>query len=64
MTTHRHADLHDPHERRLVERVENQTLYPYGSLFEADTLCYWSRELAQAGAILQLTTDLQPDCLF
>jgi len=44
----RHADLHDPHGRRLVEQHSpNHTFYAFGYLGMADTLCYWARELAQ-----------------
>jgi hypothetical protein len=44
----RHADLHDPHGRRLVEQhAPNHTFYAFGYLAMADTLCYWARELAQ-----------------
>ncbi len=60
----RHADLHDTHGRRLLDRTPNQTYYQYGYLFNADTLCYWHRELDQVGAILGNTTTAPPGCLF
>ena len=42
----------------------NQTYYQYGYLRNADTLCYWNRELLQVGAILGNTTMTPPNCLF
>lgn len=60
----RHADLHDTHGRRLVDRTPNLTQYQYGYLYNADTLCYWHRELLQVGAILGSTTTDPPGCLF
>lgn len=60
----RDADLHDTHGRRLLERELNQTQYQYGYLFNADTMCYWNRELTQVGAILGNTTATPLNCLF
>ena len=60
----RHADLHDTHGRRLLDKNANQTEYQYGYLRNADTLCYWNRELLQVGAILGNTTMTPPNCLF
>lgn len=60
----RHADLHDPHGRQLVDETPNRTFYQYGYLFMADTLCYWQRELAQVDAILGRATGAPPSCLF
>jgi hypothetical protein len=60
----RHSDLHDQHDRRLVERVENWGQYQYGYLFNTDTLCFWTRELAQVSAVLGSTTIDPPGCLF
>ncbi len=60
----RHGDLHDTHGRRLLDRNQNWGQYQYGYLFNADTLCYWERELAQLDAILHDTTTSPPGCLF
>jgi hypothetical protein len=60
----RDADLHDTHGRLLLDRNANQTQYQYGYLRNADTLCYWNRELIQVGAILGNTTATPPNCLF
>ncbi|MBA3464429.1 MAG: hypothetical protein H0T46_31045 [Deltaproteobacteria bacterium] len=43
----RHADLHDTHLRRTVDKTSNQTFYQFGYLYFADNLCYWQRELDQ-----------------
>jgi hypothetical protein len=60
----RHADLHDTHRRRLVDKTTNKTFYQYGYLHHADILCFWQRELDQVGAILGNTTTAPPACLF
>jgi hypothetical protein len=60
----RDADLHDTHGRLLLDRNANQTQYQYGYLRNADTLCFWNRELLQVGAILGNTTTTPPNCLF
>jgi hypothetical protein len=60
----RHADLHDTHGRRLVDKTANQTYYQYGYLHMADTLCYWHREYDQVAAILDNTTTVPPGCVF
>lgn len=58
----RHADLnhHDP--ARLVERGGNATIYQYGYLHHADTLCYWRRERVQAARLLEGSTAPVPGC--
>lgn len=43
----RHANLHDPDPERLVTLADNATLYNFGYLHRAETLCYWIRELNQ-----------------
>ena len=60
----RHADLHDTHRRRLVDATTNRTFYQFGYLYMADTLCYWQRELDQAGALLGDSTAVPGTCLF
>ena len=60
----RHADLHDDHGRRLVDKTGNQTFYQFGFLYFADTLCYWQRELDQVGAILGATSTVPASCFF
>ncbi len=60
----RHADLHDTHLRRLVDKTTNHTFYQYGYLHHADILCFWKRELDQVGAILGNTTTSPQACLF
>ena len=60
----RHAELHDPHDRRLVDKTTNYTFYQFGYLYMADILCYWQRELDQVGNILGNTSAVPNTCLF
>ena len=60
----RHADMHDTHRRRLVDSTQNRTFYQFGYLHMADTLCYWQRELDQAGALIGDSTAVPDTCLF
>ena len=60
----RHGDLHDTHRRRLLDKVSNATVYQYGYLYHADSLCYWKRELIQVGNILGTSTETPPACFF
>jgi hypothetical protein len=60
----RHGDLHAPQGKELIARTPNATFYQYGYLFNADTLCFWKRELAQVDGILGNTTVAPPACLF
>jgi hypothetical protein len=64
IVSRRHADLHDGLGAKLIEETANQTLYQYGYLFMADTLCYWNRELVEVTAILNATSEPIPTCLF
>ncbi|CAN5792039.1 hypothetical protein BH11MYX3_BH11MYX3_13690 [soil metagenome] len=60
----RHADLHDTHGRRLLDKTSNQTFYQFGYLYFADTLCYWQRELDQVGSMLGFPPPSQLSCFF
>jgi hypothetical protein len=61
----RDGDLHDDHGTRLTATTNNVTEYPYGYLHNADTLCYWHRELDQLAAILGNTSAMTPpNCVF
>lgn len=60
----RHADMHDTHGRRLLDKTTNRTFYQYGYLFMADTLCFWQRELAQVGSLIGRDFGTPPSCLF
>src|SRR5262249_53734558 len=59
----RHAKLHHPDPTRLTGTTTNPTLYQYGYLHMADTLCYWHRERAEVQAVLTGSADI-PDCFF
>ena len=58
----RHADLHDTHGTRLVARTPNHTSFGYAYLFQANSACYWRRELAQVDGALGSTSIPPPDC--
>ncbi len=60
----RHADLHDTHQRRLVDAGSNKTTFQYGYLFYADNLCYWRRELVQVRNLIDGTSTPEPSCFF
>jgi hypothetical protein len=60
----RHAHLHDPDPKRILESDSNNaTIYKYGYLSEADTLCYWNRERIQARTQILGETDTPPGCV-
>jgi len=63
----RHGDMHDTHGRRLVDKAgesnSNRTFYQYGYLYNADTLCFWQRELTQVEGFLGRTSAIPPGCL-
>jgi len=59
----RDGDLHDPDAKHLLVRGANRTVYGYGYLFTADTMCYWLRELDQVDAILTNTDVTPPACV-
>ncbi len=58
----RHAALHDPEPERLRTRNGNPTLYDYGYLTNADTLCFWARERVQARKLLLDEAGSDPGC--
>lgn len=49
----RHDDLHAPDPAQLLDPGSNPTLYQFGYLHRADTLCFWERELAQARNVVE-----------
>jgi hypothetical protein len=59
----RHRALFDPDPLLLIHQPANPTLYQYGYLYEADTLCYWKRELAQAKNIVLQAGINVPGCV-
>ncbi len=63
VVTRRHRALHDPEPLLLIHQPANPTLYQYGYLFEADQLCYWHREQAQARNITLQAGDNVPGCI-
>ena len=60
----RDTDLHDPDGASITDGDSgNATVYGYGYLNMADTLCYWQRELDQVDAILTNTDVTPPACV-
>lgn len=60
----RHAALHDgPNSRRLIVNAPNQTVYLYGYLREANSLCFWERERVEVQRLLFGSTESQPACV-
>ena len=59
----RHAALWDGPGPRLTERKDNATLYPYGYLQQADTLCFWQRERAQVRNLVLGESNVVPPCV-
>lgn len=58
----RHGAFHDPVGERLVERADNPTLYDYGYLYNADTLCFWARERGEVRELLLGEDWTDPGC--
>lgn len=60
----RDADLHDTaaHGNRLISRSNNDTIYPYGYLYFADSLCYWNREMDELTAMIGSSTAMVRSC--
>ena len=59
----RRKRLHDPDPKPILRATPNPTVYQYGYLREADTLCFWLRERAQARALILQTGDFVPGCV-
>lgn len=64
IVSHRRKRLLDPDPLTLIHDSVNPTFYQYGYLREADNLCYWVREQAQARNLLLQTGDQIPGCIF
>jgi hypothetical protein len=64
VSARRHAALHDPEGARLIARRRpNATLYDYGYLREAATLCFWTRERTQVRNLVLHETSRVPVCV-
>jgi hypothetical protein len=62
ITARRRGAMHSPNGAAYVTRGANHTVYQYGYLYHADTLCYWSRELAKLEQLTDPSVHV-PDCL-
>lgn len=59
----RHASPHYTGSRdHLFGQPENATVYGFGYLSRADTLCYWERELVQLDNLQSGTSEPVPSC--
>jgi hypothetical protein len=58
----RHAALHHPDPARVGVARENPTIYEYGYLYRAETLCFWERELLQARELVSGIEEEVPGC--
>ena len=59
----RHAHLHDPTPSRILVEDTNATVYHYGYLNEADTLCYWERERGLFDQQILGSSTVPPGCV-
>jgi hypothetical protein len=63
VVAHRRTGMHDPRFRRLLATAPNNTLYEYGYLREANTLCFWQREDAQVRNLVEGAGLAVPGCV-
>jgi hypothetical protein len=60
----RRASFWWPDGERLVDGGDqNATIYQFGYLYMADTLCYWDRERGEAALVVRADTTPLPPCL-
>ncbi|MBK7858304.1 MAG: hypothetical protein IPJ65_06715 [Archangiaceae bacterium] len=59
----RRKAMHDPDVKPILRNTPNATFYQYGYLREADLLCYWERELAQARQVVRQVSENVPGCV-
>lgn len=63
ITERRLGSMHWPEAQKLVEDGVNQTLYQYGYLRDANSLCSWRRERAQLRNALLGEKNVEPGCV-
>lgn len=59
----RRGGLFDPDVKPILRNTANPTFYQYGYLREADSLCFWVRERAQARQLVLKTGENIPGCV-
>jgi len=59
----RRKAMHDPDVKPLIRNTPNATFYQYGYLREADTLCFWEREMAQVRFLVLQVSEPIPGCI-
>ena len=63
VVSRRRAGMHEPDLKPILRNTANPTLYQYGYLREADTLCFWGRERAQLRNLVLQAGDVVPGCV-
>lgn len=63
VVAHRHAHLAYPDPAQLTAPGDNPTIYPFGYLRQADTLCLWRREWVKAENVLGTGSQDVPWCI-
>jgi hypothetical protein len=63
VVSRRRDGLHDPDAKSILRNTPNPSVYQYGYLREADTLCFWRRERAQLRNLVLQTGDMVPGCV-
>lgn len=58
----RHAALHYPAPGQITEPGANPTIYPFGYLEKADSLCYWERERVMTANVVRAEDADVPPC--
>jgi hypothetical protein len=59
----RHGDLWHPDATKLTTSSKNLTIYPFGYLTQANTLCFWARELVEVTNLRDGTNKTMPGCV-
>lgn len=63
LVARRRSKLWDPDPKTILRNTPNPTFYQYGYLREADSLCFWVRERAQARNLILQAGELEPGCV-
>jgi hypothetical protein len=63
VVSRRRKNLWDPDPVEVLRNHDNPTVYDYGYLREADTLCFWKRERAQLRNVLLGESLFVPACV-
>ena len=61
--TRRRKAMHDPDPKSLLGNTPNATFYQYGYLRDANSLCFWEREMAQVRFLVLQVSEPVPGCV-